>query len=42
VYFKLFGLAILTFVFVALQLLWLYSRASAPPEPSVPTADSPR
>jgi intracellular septation protein len=42
VYFKLFGLAMLTFVFVALQLLWLYSRASAPPEPSVPTADSPR
>jgi intracellular septation protein len=42
VYFKLFGLAILTFVFVALQLLWLHSRASAPPEPSVPSADSPR
>jgi intracellular septation protein len=30
VYFKLFGLALLTFAFVALQLLWLNSRAAAP------------
>jgi len=32
VYFKLFGLALLTFAFVALQLLWLTSRAVALPE----------
>jgi intracellular septation protein len=30
VYFKLFGLAVLTFAFVAAQLLWLNSRAAAP------------
>jgi intracellular septation protein len=30
VYFKLFGLALLTFAFVALQLLWLNSRVAAP------------
>ena len=29
VYFKMFGLALLTFAFVALQVLWLSSRASA-------------
>jgi len=31
VYFKMFGLALLTFAFVALQLLWLTSRAVAAP-----------
>ena len=30
VYFKLFGLALLTFAFVAAQVLWLNSRAAAP------------
>ena len=30
VYFKLFGLAVLTFAFIAAQLLWLNSRAAAP------------
>jgi intracellular septation protein len=41
VYFKLFGLALLTFVFVALQVLWL-SR-SAPELPvSAPASDSPQ
>jgi len=31
VYFKMFGLALLTFAFVAAQLLWLSSRAAALP-----------
>jgi len=30
VYFKMFGLALLTFAFVAAQVLWLSSRAAAP------------
>jgi intracellular septation protein len=32
VYFKLFGLALLTFGFILLQVLWLHSRAVALPE----------
>jgi intracellular septation protein len=37
VYFKMFGLALLTFAFVALQLLWLSSRAvSLPAQASAP------
>jgi len=38
VYFKLFGLAVLTFTFVALQLLWL-SRAAAAPPARAPASD---
>ena len=38
VYFKLFGLAVLTFTFVALQLLWL-SRAAAAPPTRAPASD---
>jgi len=34
VYFKLFGLALLTFVFIALQLLWLSRAAGALPSPA--------
>ncbi len=41
VYFKLFGLAVLTFVFVALQVLWL-SRAAAAVPASAPASDAPR
>ncbi len=41
VYFKLFGLALLTFVFVALQVLWL-SRAAATAPASAPASDAPR
>ena len=43
VYFKLFGLAVLTFAFVMLQVLWL-SRAAAAPAVSASTAasDAPR
>jgi intracellular septation protein len=41
VYFKLFGLAVLTFVFVALQLLWL-SRAAGNLPASTPASDAPR
>lgn len=41
VYFKLFGLAALTFVFVLLQVLWLHSRAAAL-SPSDSAADTPR
>ena len=43
VYFKLFGLAVLTFAFVMLQVLWL-SRAAAAPEVPASTAasDAPR
>jgi intracellular septation protein len=40
VYFKLFGLALLTFVFVALQVLWLSSRAGALAR--TPAAGAPR
>jgi intracellular septation protein A len=40
VYFKLFGLALLTLVFVALQVLWLSSRAGA--LASTPAAGAPR
>ena len=38
VYFKLFGLALITFVFVALQMLWLTSRAAPLPaeQPAAP------
>jgi intracellular septation protein len=31
VYFKLFGLALLTFAFILLQVMWLHGRAAAPP-----------
>jgi intracellular septation protein len=41
VYFKLFGLAVLTFVFVALQLLWL-SRAAGNVPASAAASDAPR
>ena len=41
VYFKLFGLAALTFAFILLQLLWLHSRAVALPEHER-AADAPR
>ena len=41
VYFKLFGLAVLTFVFVALQVLWL-SRAAGNVSASAPASDAPR
>lgn len=41
VYFKLFGLAVLTFVFVALQVLWL-SRAAGNVPASAPASDAPR
>ena len=41
VYFKLFGLAVLTFVFVALQVLWL-SRAAAALPAHAPASDASR
>jgi intracellular septation protein len=41
VYFKLFGLALLTFVFVALQVLWL-SRAAATLPARTPASDASR
>ena len=41
VYFKLFGLAVLTFAFVALQVLWL-SRAASNVSASAPASDAPR
>jgi len=41
VYFKLFGLALLTFAFVALQVLWL-SRAAAALPPRAPASDATR
>jgi intracellular septation protein len=41
VYFKLFGLALLTFAFVALQLLWL-SRAAAALAERAPASDASR
>jgi intracellular septation protein len=41
VYFKLFGLAVLTFVFVALQVLWL-SRAAGSGPAGAPASDAPR
>ena len=41
VYFKLCGLALLTFVFEALQVLWL-SRAAATAPASAPASDAPR
>jgi intracellular septation protein len=41
VYFKMFGLALITFAFVALQVLWLSSRA-APPPAEQPAAPGPR
>jgi len=37
VYFKLFGLALLTFAFVALQVLWLSRAADALPAPASDT-----
>jgi intracellular septation protein len=41
VYFKMFGLAVLTFAFVALQVTWLSSRATPVQAGSVPTPDAP-
>jgi intracellular septation protein len=41
VYFKLFGLAVLTFAFVALQVLWLSRAAVALPAPA-PASDASR
>ena len=41
VYFKLFGLALLTFVFVALQVLWLSRAAGALPA-RAPASDASR
>jgi intracellular septation protein A len=41
VYFKLFGLALLTFAFVALQVLWL-SRAAATLAERAPASDASR
>jgi intracellular septation protein len=41
VYFKMFGLALITFAFVALQVLWLSSRA-APLPAEQPVAPGPR
>jgi intracellular septation protein len=41
VYFKLFGLALLTFVFIALQMLWL-SRAAGELPTRTPASDAPR
>jgi len=41
VYFKLFGLAVLTFAFVALQVLWL-SRAAAALPAAAPASDASR
>jgi intracellular septation protein len=41
VYFKLFGLAVLTFVFVALQVLWL-SRTAGTVAASAPASDATR
>lgn len=41
VYFKLFGLALLTFVFIALQMLWLSRSAGELPTPT-PASDAPR
>lgn len=41
VYFKLFGLAVLTFAFVMLQVLWL-SRAAPPVAASTAASDAPR
>ena len=39
-YFKLFGLGLLTFVFIAVQVLWLSGRAAAALSAAV--ADGPR
>jgi intracellular septation protein len=41
VYLKLFGLALLTFVFIALQMLWL-SRAAGELPTRTPASDAPR
>jgi len=41
VYFKLFGVALLTIVFIALQVLWL-SRTAAELPQSAPASDTPR
>jgi len=41
VYFKLFGLALLTFVFVALQVLWLGRSAGDLPA-RAPASDAPQ
>jgi len=41
VYFKLFGLAVLTFVFIALQVLWL-SRGAGELPARAPASDAPR
>jgi len=42
VYFKLFGLALLTFVFVALQVLWLGRSAGDVPAARAPASDAPQ
>jgi intracellular septation protein len=41
VYFKLFGVALLTIVFIALQVLWLSRTAGELPRPA-PASDTPR
>ena len=41
VYFKLFGVALLTIVFIALQVLWLSRTAGELPQPA-PASDTPR
>jgi intracellular septation protein len=42
VYFKMFGLALLTSAFVALQVLWLSSRAAPLPPATAPAPDTGR
>jgi intracellular septation protein len=42
VYFKMFGLALLTFAFVALQVLWLSSRAAPTPPATARAPDTGR
>jgi intracellular septation protein len=41
VYFKMFGVAILIFAFVALQVLWLHNRATPVPEPAASSPQAP-
>jgi intracellular septation protein len=42
VYFKMFGLAVLTFIFVALQVAWLSNRAQPVAAGGMATPDAPR
>jgi intracellular septation protein len=42
VYFKMFGLALLTFAFVAMQVAWLSSRARPAAGGSLPAPDAPQ